>query len=153
MEKQIQLSLSSNQAKIEINEYQHYANSVGNNLQSIQITTKYRYQMMKQEKLKVFCRVAIEEACKKHKIEIKIIKVLNEHSHMIVNCPRTMSQSMLMQIIKGLSSYILFRLCPDFRKRYPQGHFWNEGYFCASCGSDFERAMKYIENQELHHAF
>ena len=153
MEKQIQLSLSSNQAKIEINEYQHYANSVGNNLQSIQITTKYIYQMMKQEKLKVFCRVAIEEACKKHKIEIKIIKVLNEHSHMIVNCPRTMSQSMLMQIIKGLSSYILFRLCPDFRKRYPQGHFWNEGYFCASCGSDFERAMKYIENQELHHAF
>ena len=153
METQIQLSLSSNQAKIEINEYQHYANSVGNNLQSIQITTKYRYQMMKQEKLKVFCRVAIEEACKKHKIEIKILKVLNEHSHMIVNCPRTMSQSMLMQIIKGLSSYILFRLCPDFRKRYPRGHFWNEGYFCASCGSDFERAMKYIENQELHHSF
>ena len=153
MEKQIQLSLSSNQATIEINEYQHYANSVGNNLQSIQITTKYRYQMMKQEKLKVFCRVAIEEACKKHKIEIKIIKVLNEHSHMIANCPRTMSQAMLMQIIKGLSSYILFRLCPDFRKRYPQGHFWNEGYFCASCGSDFERAMKYIENQELPHAF
>ena len=153
MEKQIQLSFSSKEAKIEINEYRHYANSVGNNLQSIQITTKYRYQMMKQEKLKVFCRVAIEEACKKHKIEIKILKVLNEHSHMIVNCPRTMSQAMLMQIIKGLSSYILFRLCPDFRKRYPRGHFWNEGYFCASCGSDFERAMKYIENQELHHAF
>ena len=152
METQTQLSLSSKQVKIEINEYQHYANSVGNNLQSIQITTKYRYQMMKQEKLKVFCRVAIEEACKKHKIEIKILKVLNEHSHMIVNCPRTMSQAMLMQIIKGLSSYILFRLCPDFRKRYPRGHFWNEGYFCASCGSDFERAMKYIENQELHHA-
>jgi putative transposase len=153
METQTQLSLSSKQVRIEINEYQHYANSVGNNLQSIQITTKYRYQMMKQEKLKVFCRVAIEEACKKHKIEIKILKVLNEHSHIIVNCPRTMSQSMLMQIIKGLSSYILFRLCPDFRKRYPRGHFWNEGYFCASCGSDFERAMKYIENQELHHAF
>ena len=154
MEKQIQLSDSSKQeVEIRINEYQHYANSVGNNLQSIQITTKYRYQMMKQEKLKVFCKVAIEEACKKHKIEIKVLKVLNEHSHMIVNCPRTMSQAMLMQIIKGLSSYILFRLCPNFRKRYPRGHFWNEGYFCASCGSDFERAMKYIENQELHHAF
>jgi len=151
METQTQLSFSSKEAKI--NEYKHYANSVGNNLQSIQITAKYRYQMMKQEKLKVFCRVAIEEACKKHKIEIKIIKVLNEHSHMIVNCPRTMSQAMLMQIIKGLSSYLLFRLCPDFRKRYPRGHLWNEGYFCASCGSDFEKAMKYIENQELRHGY
>lgn len=152
MEKQTQLSLSSNQVKIEITEYQHYANSVGNNLQSIQITTKYRYQMMRQDKLKVFCKVAIEEACKKHKIEIKILKVLNEHAHMIVNCPRTMSQSKLMQIIKGLSSYILFRLCPDFRKRYSRGHFWNEGYFCASCGSDYEKAMSYIANQEKHHS-
>jgi len=132
-------------------EYKHYANSVGNNLKTIQITTKYRYAMMRKEKLKVFCRVAIEEACKKHKIEIKILKVLNEHSHMIVNCPRTMSQSMLMQIIKGLSSYILFRLCPDFRKRYPRGHFWNEGYFCQGCGADFDRALSYVQNQELHH--
>lgn len=131
--------------------YQHYKNSVGNNLKTIQITTKYRYEMMKQEKLKIFCEVALTEACKKHKIEIKIVKVLNEHSHLIVDCPRTLSDSQLMQIIKGLSSYILFRLCPDFRKRYPRGHFWNRGYFCASCGTDFERAMKYIENQKLHH--
>jgi len=42
-------------------------------------------------------------------------------------------------------------LCPALRKRYPRGHFWSEGYFCVSCGSDFERAMRYIENQETHH--
>ena len=106
---------------------------------------------MKQEKLKLFCKVAIEDACKRHKIEIKILKILNEHAHLIVDCPRTISDAKLMQIIKGLSSYILFRLCPDFRKRYPRGEFWNDGYFCASCGNDFEKAMKYIENQEMHH--
>ena len=89
--------------------YEHYLTSVGNNLKTIQITTKYRYQMMKQEKIKVFCRVAIEEAYKKHKIEIVILKVLDEHSHMIVDCPRTISDAKLMQIIKGLSAYILFR--------------------------------------------
>jgi len=48
--------------------------------------------------------------------------------------------------------YIPFRLVPNFRKRYPKGEFWNDGYFCASCGSDFEKALKYIENQELHHS-
>jgi len=138
--------------KIQTTEYQHYENSVGNNLQSIQITTKYRYEMMRKEVLKVECRVAIEEACKKHKIEIKILKVMNEHVHMIVDCPRTISVAKLMQIIKGLSSFIIFRLCPALRKRYPRGHFWSEGYFCASCGSDYERAMKYIENQEVHHS-
>jgi len=132
--------------------YKHYQTSVGNNLKTIQITTKYRYKMMRQDKIKVFCRVALEEACKKHKIELVIVKVLVEHSHLIVDCPRTISDAKLIQIIKGLSSYILFRLCPELRKRYPKGNFWNRGYFCASCGTDFERAYKYIENQELHHS-
>ncbi len=132
--------------------YKHYSTSVGNNLKSIQITTKYRYKMMRQEKIKVFCKVAIEEACKKHKIEIIILKVLDEHSHMIVDCPRTISDAKLMQLIKGLSAYILFRICPELRKRYPKGSFWNDGYFCVGCWSDFDRALKYIENQELHHS-
>ena len=131
--------------------YKHYSTSVGNNLKTIQITTKYRYKMMQKDKIKVFCRVAIEEACKKHKIEILIIKVLEEHVHLIVDCPRILSDAQLMQIIKGLSAYILFRICPELRLRYPRGSFWNKGYFCDGCGSDFERAYKYIENQELHH--
>ena len=133
-------------------EYKHYSTSVGNNLKTIQITTKYRYKMMRQEKLKVFCKVALEEACKKHKIEVIIIKVLPEHSHLIVDCPRTISDAKLIQIVKGLSSYILFRLCPELRKRYPKGHFWNRGYFCQGCGTDFQRALSYVENQELHHS-
>ena len=133
--------------------YKHYSTSVGNNLKTIQITTKYRYKMMRKEVIKTYCKVAIEEACKKHKIEIVIIKVLEEHSHLIVDCPRTISDAKLMQIIKGLSSYILFRLCPELRKRYPRGHFWNRGYFCQGCGTDFDRALSYVQNQELHHAF
>ena len=50
--------------------YKHYSTSVGNNLKTIQITTKYRYRMMQKDNIKVFCKVAIEEACKKHKIEL-----------------------------------------------------------------------------------
>ncbi len=133
--------------------YKHYSTSVGNNLKTIQITTKYRYKMMRKTLIKTYCKVAIEEACKKHKIEIVIIKVLEEHVHLIVDCPRTISDAKLMQIIKGLSAYILFRLCPGLRKRYPRGHFWNKGYFCQGCGTDFERALSYVQNQERHHAF
>jgi len=67
---------SGSSAKITIKPYKSYGSSVGNNLKSIQITTKYRYQMLKQDKLKIFCKVSIEEACKRHKIEIVILKVL-----------------------------------------------------------------------------
>ena len=135
--------------------YNHYSTSVGNNLVTVQITTKYRYEMMKKDKIKCYCEVAITEACKKckkHNIPIIILRILNEHVHLIVDCPRTLSDAQLMQVVKGLSSYILFRLCPELRLRYSRGHFWNKGYFCAGCGNDFQRALKYIENQELHHA-
>ena len=94
--------------------YQHSRSSVGGNKKHIQITPKYRYHMMRQEKLKVFCRVAIEEACKRHNISIEIIKVMDEHVHMIVDILRTMTNAKALQIIKGLSSYILFRICPNW---------------------------------------
>ena len=109
--------------------------------------------MMQKEIIETYCLVAIQEAYKKHKIEIIIIEVLKEHVHMIADCPRTMSQAEMMQIIKGLSAYIIFRLCPNLRKRYPQGNFWSEGYFCEGCESDFERALSYIKNQKQHHSF
>lgn len=110
--------------------------------------------MLRKDKLKVFCRVAIEEAYKKHKIEIEIINVMDEHIHMIADVPRTMSDSKAIQIIKGLSSYILFRLCPNLRKRYPKGHFWTGGYFCDGVGeSNFAWTYIYIENQDKHHLF
>lgn len=38
-----QLMLSESSAKIEIRNYKSYGSSVGNNLKSIQITTKYRF--------------------------------------------------------------------------------------------------------------
>ena len=131
--------------------YKHSRNCVGANRKHIQLTTKYRYAMMQGDKIKLYCKIAIEEACKRHKIEIEIMKVMPEHVHMIADIPRTMSDAKAMQIIKGLSSYLLFRICENLRKRYPKGHFWNAGYFCVSCGSDFDRAYAYIENQEKHH--
>jgi len=133
--------------------YKHSCSSVGANRKHIQLTPKYRYKMMRKDKLKVFCKVAIEEACKRHKIEIEIIKVMEEHVHLIVDCPRVLSDAKAMQIIKGLSSYILFRICPNLRKRYPNGHFWTEGYFCDGVGeSTYSTIFEYVQNQDLHHS-
>ena len=132
--------------------YQSYGGSVGGNLKHIVIATKYRYKMMRSPTVKTYCRVAIEEACKRHGIKIEILKVMEDHVHMIVDCPRTMCDAKLIQLIKGLSSWILFRVCENLRKRYPNGNFWNAGYFCTGVGTDFDRTFAYIENQEMHHA-
>jgi len=132
----------------------HYGSSVGGNTKHIQLTTKYRYQMFKQEKLRIFCKVAIEEACKRYKIELVILEVMPQHTHMIADVPRIMSDAKALQLIKGFSSYLLFRLCPDFRKRYPHGEFWSDGYFCEGVGSkDFGEVFDYVKNQWKHHSF
>ena len=132
----------------------HHGSSVGGNTKHIQLTTKYRYKIFKQEKLRIFCKVAIEEACKRYKIEIIILEILPEHVHSIADVPRTMSDAKAMQLIKGFSSYLIFRLCPDLRKRYPQGHFWNAGYFCEGVGSkEFSEVFEYVKNQREHHSF
>lgn len=131
--------------------YNQYENSVGNNLKHVQLTTKYRLRMMRKPMLNTFCKVAIEEACKKHKITVMALQVMDEHVHMIVDCPRTFSDSKLMQLIKGLSSYLMFRLCPDLRKAYRRGSFWSAGYFCCSIGAKYELVLKYIEEQTIHH--
>lgn len=127
--------------------YQIYGNSVGNNFKHVQITTKYRYEMMRTATIRTFCRVAIEESCRRHRIKIEIINVQSDHVHLIVDCPRTMSDIQMIQIIKGLSSYLLFRICPNLRKRYPNGNFWNAGYFCCSIGRDFDSVFSYVQNQ------
>jgi len=131
--------------------YKSYQTSVGNNYKHIQITTKYRYKVIRQDKIKTFCKVAIEETCARHKIEIVILNIQDEHVHMIVDCPRTFSDAKLLQIIKGSSAFLIFRLCPNLRKRYPRGHFWNAGYFCCSVGANFEAVFEYVKNQNLHH--
>ena len=81
MENQTQLSFGFMKAQIKIKEYKHYENSVGSNLQYLQITTKCRYKVIRKELLKSYCKVAIEESCKRHKIKIIILKVMNEHVH------------------------------------------------------------------------
>ncbi|MBS3155597.1 IS200/IS605 family transposase [Candidatus Woesearchaeota archaeon] len=133
------------------NKYNHYEHSVGLMLLHLEWKPKYAYKMFKKEDQKNLITACIRRAASLHEIKIVVISVMPEHVHLITDIPRTMSQAYMMQIIKGLSSYIIFRLCPNMRKRYSKGHFWNEGYFCEGCGSDLERAMKYIENQEWHH--
>lgn len=106
---------------------------------------------MRKERIKTFCKVAIEEVFKRHKIEIEILNVQSEHVHMVVDCPRTMSDAKLLQIIKDASAFLIFRLCPNLRKRYPKGHFWSAEYFCCSIGADFDVVFEYVKNQDLHH--
>jgi Transposase and inactivated derivatives len=63
-----------------------------------------------------------------------------------------MSVSEAFRLLKGASSYRLFRKKPNFRKRYPRGHFWSPGKFYRSVGdADLETTRNYVRNQKTVH--
>src|SRR3989338_9258392 len=127
-----------------------HAHSVGWNTWHFEWCTKYRYKIFKQEKFKNICIVAIQEAAKRHRIGVIDMEVDVNHVHVIVALPMTMSPTKALQLLKGFSSWLVFRLVPKLRHRYPKGHLWSPGKFAASVGHiTLENAKKYLDD---HHA-
>ena len=85
--------------------------------------------MFRQEYIKNLCLIAIQEAARKHNIEIIDIEVDMDHVHVIVAIPMTMTPVRALSLLKGLSSKLLFQLVPNLRKRYSRGHLWSRGKF------------------------
>ena len=85
----------------------------------------------------------IKEVAKRHKIGLRELVVDDDHVHAEVDVPPTMSVSDAFQRLKGGSAYLLFKQFPNFRKRYPKGHFWSIGKIFRSV-SDVQQET--IEN-------
>ena len=127
-----------------------HAHSVGWNTWHFEWCTKYRYKIFRQNYIKNLCLIAITEAAKKYHIEILEIEVDINHVHVVTSIPMTMSPVKALNLIKGFSAYLLFKLVPNLRKRYKKGSLWSPGKFAASVGHiTLENAKKYLED---HHA-
>ena len=93
------------------------AHKVGINVHHLQWCTKYRYRMLRREEYKNACETALRQQAKRHGITIREMGVMSEHTHVSVELPPSMSQSKALQLLKGGSSYLLFRAQPKFRLR------------------------------------
>lgn len=127
-----------------------HAHSIGWNTYHFEWCTKYRYKTFRKEYIKNLCLVALSESAKRYKIKVMDMEVDTDHIHMIASLPITMNPSKALNLMKGFSAFILFKLVPNLRFRYPKGHLWSKGKFIASVGHiTLENAKKYLED---HHA-
>ena len=67
---------------------------------------------------------------------------MEDHVHVVANIPPDMSVSHAIGLLKGASSYELFRKHPNFRKTYWNGHFWGRGYFYRSVSDVTEDVVR-----------
>ena len=126
------------------------SHSIGQNLYHLEWCPKYRYNMFKREENKNLCEEVLHEVAKRHHIEINELSVMPDHIHTVVEIPPTMSVSKALQLLKGASSREIFKMRPNFRKRYPKGHLWSPGKFYRSIGdADAETVIQYVRDQRL----
>ena len=82
-----------------------------------------------------------------NKIKLLAAGGVDDHVHLLVSMPSTITISKTMQLIKGGSSKWIHETFPEHRLFQ-----WQEGYGAFSIGiGDAERTVKYINNQAEHH--
>jgi putative transposase len=108
--------------------------------------------MFAKEKNAALCRAAIGDVAKRHGIGIKELAVMPDHVHVVAEIPPSMSQTEAIRILKGGSSYEMFRLNEKFRLRYSRGTLWSRGNFKDSVGRITEEAaLNYVRSQDSMH--
>ena len=114
--------------------------------------TKYRYRMMGKLENKNLVEAAIRKAAFEHGIAIHELAVMPEHVHLLATIPNGMTDSKALQLIKGVSSFRIFKNKPNMRLRYRKGHFWSPSSFSTTVGyNDMTGIVAYIRNQQAHH--
>lgn len=84
---------------------------------------------------------------RKHKMKLMATGGIEDHIHLLVSLPSTLSIAQALQLIKGGSSKWVHDTFAEHRQFE-----WQEGYGAFSIGiSDVERTIDYINNQAEHH--
>ena len=95
-------------------------------------------------------RDLIREICLANDVQILKGHISKDHVHIFVSKPPYVSESKIMQYIKGKTSRKLLMEFPEISKKYWGQHIWGRGYFVASSGNVTDEViMQYIEEQDI----
>ena len=112
-------------------------------------TPKYRKNIFIKEHFDVMCQV-FEDVCTKMDVILEEFDGEANHVHLLVLYPPRISIAVLVNSLKGVSSRILRKQFPIFKKSYwgDGVALWSRSYFAASVGgAPIEILRQYIEQQ------
>jgi putative transposase len=94
---------------------------------------------------------AFESVAKKMGFEIVEFNGESDHIHLLIEYPPRLALSKIVNSLKGVSSRLLRKKYPIFKKEYwgDNVSLWSRSYFVASVGgAPLEILKEYIENQK-----
>jgi putative transposase len=109
--------------------------------------TKYRKPILGGE-IGKRVREVVRQICASLDVEIIKGNIRQDHVHMLVSVPPTLSVSKLVQRMKGVTSRKLLQENRGLNKAFWGRHLWSRGYFVASVGEVTEEVIsRYIEDE------
>lgn len=109
--------------------------------------TKYRRKVFDDETLKRLEDI-LNEVCQGFEANLTEFNGEADHVHLLVEYPPKVQLSKLINSLKGVSSRLLRKECPNIKRYLWNGALWSPSYFAGSCGgASLEVLTKYIEQQ------
>jgi putative transposase len=109
--------------------------------------TKYRKPVLRGEIARRL-RELVRQTCATLDVYIISGHIANDHVHLLVSVPPTISVSELMKRVKGRSSRLMLEEFGELNRQFWGRHLWARGYFAASSGNVTDEVIKeYIASQ------
>ncbi len=83
-------------------------------------------------------------------VEIIEGHLMPDHVRMLLAIPPKYSVSSFMGYLKGKSALMMFDKHANLKYEFGNRHFWSEGYYVSTVGSNEATVAKYIREQEAH---
>ena len=112
-------------------------------------STKYRKEIFREGRVKRATKELFREIAGHYDIEISEIEILPEHIHFLATAPPRIAAAEIAQVVKSVSTKLLFERYSWLKRYYWGGEIWEAGYFVRSVGSRLtkERIARYIREQ------
>jgi len=109
---------------------------------------KYRKRVLL-GKVAVRLRGLLYEAAEVNNWWIQELNIQLDHVHVMIQLPADVSVAQAMQVLKGGTSRVLRRECPELEEFLWGESLWSDGYFAESVGVVKEETMRrYIREQK-----
>lgn len=94
----------------------------------------------------LFVESEIRRLGKTNKWTIGAVNVAEDHVHLFVSAPPSVSPSLIANTLKGITARQVFKQFPEVRKQLWGGSFWSRSFYVGTVGDMTEETVKkYIE--------
>jgi len=111
--------------------------------------TKYRKHIFREPHIKEEVKNIFRTVASHYDIELGEANCLSDHVHFSVSAPPRIAVARIVQILKGVSTPLLFEKFPWLKNQYWGGEVWATGYFVRSVGQGLTKQQidRYVREQ------